>query len=126
MRDARLWGVLFAFMSFLGGGAAGLLYARERFGPTPVEGPFVHYERLLSAHFALDPARARILRGLLWNYQEEIDRLRDRHTAELLSVMEPELRDHGLRYRNIIRNELLSEQDREEFDRLVREYVVHL
>ena len=126
MKDARVWGLLLALTSFLAGGAAGVLYARERLAPAPVQGPFAQYESLLSAHFQLDPERARILRGLLWNYQEEVESLRDRHTAELLSVMEPELRDRGLRYRNLIRNELLAEKDRAEFDRLVREHVVQL
>lgn len=126
MKDARFWIVILALVSFLAGGAAGALVARERFAPAPPRGPFADYESLINGHFDLDVERRRILRGLLQNYQEDLERIRDRHTAQLLSAMEPELRDKGLRYRNILRDELLPESDRAEFDRLVREHVVRL
>lgn len=126
MRDLRGWIALLALTTFLAGGAAGILYARERFAPAPPKGPFADYQRLFDEHFELDPERQRILAGLLRNYRDDVERIRDRHTAQFLSAMEPELRERGLRYRNLIRDELLRPEQRAEFDRLVREYVITL
>jgi hypothetical protein len=122
----RSWIALLALVSFLAGLASGLLVAERRAVPEAPRGAFVDYQRMFSDRFELGAERQRILGGLLRSYQEDIARIRDRHTAEYLSAMEPELRDSGLRYRNIIRNELLPEEDRAEFDRLERDYVVSL
>jgi hypothetical protein len=122
----RTWIGLLALVCFLAGLASGLLFAEREAAREPQRGPFADYQRLFASHFELDSERRRILAGLLQSYDEDIARIRDRHTAEFLSAMEPELRDRGLRYRNIIRNELLPEDDRAEFDRLEREYVVRL
>lgn len=126
MSALRSWILLLVLVSFLAGTASGLLFAKRGDAPEAPSGPFADYQRLLAGALDLDPERQRILAGLLESYQEDIARIRDRHTAEYLSAMEPELRDRGLRYRNIIRNELLREEDRAEFDRLERQLVVSL
>ena len=57
---------------------------------------------------------------------EDLERIRDRHTADLLSAMEPELREKGREYASLLRDELIPADRRSEFDRLAAECVVDL
>jgi hypothetical protein len=114
----RLWIVLLAMTSFLGGLASGLLAGELRHRGLPARGGFDDYRELLAEGLALDPQRERLLRELLRNYDKDVQRVRDRHSTEILAAAEPELRELGERYRNLIRNRLLDPERREAFDRL--------
>lgn len=126
MRDARAWIALLAVVSFLAGAAAGILLDPLRHATRPERGPFGDYYEALVRHFELDPARTQALRVLLHHYEADVQRIRDRHSAELLAAMEPELRETGREYTERLRNQLLPPADRAEFDRLAAECAVDL
>lgn len=119
MTNVRLWIALLGLVAFLGGLAGGLLVGELRHRRTPSRGSFDDYRELFVDRLELDPARERLLRELLRNYENDVKRVRDRHSAELLAAMEPELRELGERYRGLIRNRLLDPQRRDAYDRLV-------
>ncbi|HJP01856.1 MAG TPA: hypothetical protein QF764_08840 [Planctomycetota bacterium] len=122
MTSVRLWVLLLAATSFLGGVAAGTLLG-ERVG-TPQEpgGAFADYRELLSGRFDLAPERERELQNILALYADSIAETKDRHMAEFMSGVEPELAQKGLHYRALIRNHLLEVEDRPAFDRLCASY----
>lgn len=120
MTNLRLWVGVLALTAFLAGLACApfvsswLLPARTASDATP----FPDYERMLVDTFHLGPERREPLRALLAEYRMEIERIKDRHMADYMSAMEPDLREKGLRYRDLIRNKVLPEPLRPEFDRL--------
>lgn len=118
MNDLRAWIAVLAVVSFLGGLASGLLIGEVRHRQQPARGTFDDYRQLLSDRLELDPQRERLLRELLRNYENDVKRVRDRHSSEILAAMEPELRELGERYSNLIRTRLLDPDRREAFDRL--------
>lgn len=118
MTDLRLWIAILAGTSFLGGLASGLLVGEVRGQATPARGTFDDYRELLVDGLELDAERERLLRELLRNYENDVKRVRDRHSVEILAAMEPELRELGERYRNLVRNRLLDPERRAAFDQL--------
>lgn len=119
MTNPRPWIALLGLVAFLGGLACGLLAGELRHRGVPPRAAFDDYRELFVDRLELDPARERLLRELLRNYENDVKRVRDRHSSELLAAMEPELRELGERYRSLIRNRLLDPQRRDAYDRLV-------
>lgn len=126
MNDARVWVGVLALVCFLSGAAAGILFDQSRLTARPAKGPFGDYFELVAGEFELDAARQQALSILLHHYEADVQRIRDRHTAELLSSMEPELRATGHAYAGRLRDLLLPREARGEFDRLAAERVVDL
>ena len=81
-------------------------------------GPFVEYERALCDRFHLAPERRAPLQAILEDYRRELERIKDRHMADYMSSMEPDLSKLGRAYRELIRDKVLPEAQREEFNRL--------
>lgn len=118
MSADRAWILLLAGVAFLAGLAAGVLWMESERRPQPTPGAFASYEELLADRLALPPERQRLLHELLRNYHHDALAIRDRYIANSMSAMEPELRELGERYTNLIRGKLLTPEQRTEFDRL--------
>lgn len=118
MDRLRLWIASLALVCFLAGGAGGLLVARGSRPGGGALGPFEDYRRMFAAHFDLSPERARLMGELLRNYHKDIEDVRQRALEASMSDLEPDLNRLGLRYRDLIRNHVLPEDQRAEFDRL--------
>ena len=86
----------------------------------PPEGPFEHYERLFLARFDLSPERERLFAQVLRHYQRELEGIRLGAIEDSMDTLEPELVHLGLRYRDLIRNHVLPESERGEFDLLAK------
>jgi len=126
MNDPRSWILILALMSFLVGGSAGFVMGRRDAGAAGIDfpqatGAFVDYEARLSQTLELDEDRRRLFRAVLDHYQADIDAVRERHEARTASAMEPELRELGIRYQNLIRDRVLPENKRPDFDALGEE-----
>jgi hypothetical protein len=118
--DARPWIGLLSFTCAAAGVGVGVLVARWTAPPPPVEaaGAFPDYERLLAERFELSPARREVLRVVLESYDADVDRIKDRHMADYMNSIEPELRERGRYYRDLIRDRVLPQEARATFDRL--------
>lgn len=116
MKSLRLWILVFALVCFAVGLATGLWVSSQSFRPVPERGPFADYGDLLVETFDLAPRRAKALAEVLAAYQQEIEEIKDRHMAGYMSAMEPELREKGRYYRDLIQNQVLPEDQREKFD----------
>jgi hypothetical protein len=114
----RLWILVLTLVSAAGGFAAGLLVYGSRHAPQEPERPFQDYERLLVERFELSPERQRLFQAVLAGYNDELDAVKDRWVAESMSQMEPELSRIAGTYRARIRNHVLPEDRRVEFDRM--------
>jgi hypothetical protein len=112
----RLWVVILGLVSAAFGFAAGTWVSAAREPVAPDHGPFAVYERMLIESFDLAPERARLLHPILDNYAKEIEAVKDRHMADYMSAMEPELRQLGLRYRDLIQDRVLPPEQRSRFD----------
>ncbi|MBL8858633.1 MAG: hypothetical protein JNL28_09025 [Planctomycetes bacterium] len=120
MTNLRLWVAILALTAFLAGVATGPWVAAW-FMPSPrvaASGAFDEYERALSQTFDLAPERRAPLRAILDEYRRDIERIKDRHMADYMSSMEPDLRKLGRATREVIRDKVLPESRREEFNRL--------
>ena len=116
MNSLRLWVLVLALVSFAVGLATGF-YVSARNYPVPGErGPFADYRDLLVGTFDLSKRRANALADVLAAYEKDIEEIKDRHMAGYMSAMEPELREKGRYYRDLIRNRVLPEERRPEFD----------
>lgn len=122
MHNVRLWVVLLALTSFLGGLTAGMTVARPARAAAPLDEPFADYRLALKQQFELDPERDRLFGELLRNYQRDLDASRERVLAASRSQLEPELAELGLRYRGLIRDHVLPPDRRAEFDQLARQW----
>jgi hypothetical protein len=117
----RFWMVLASVVWFASGLATGLLAAGVWKDSTPETGGVEHYTARMITEFDMEPERARLFRHLMDEYQEEIEAVKKQHMAQQASAMEPELRRLGERYNELIRDRVLSQAQREEFDRLCTE-----
>jgi hypothetical protein len=121
VNSLRLWILILGITCFALGTAAGML-AAPWLAPVAAGAreaqPFADYERLLVERFDLSKERATGLRDLLAHYHADIERIKDAHMADYMSAMEPELRERGDLYRERIRDKVLPETARAEFDRL--------
>jgi len=118
--NLRLWVAILALTAFLAGVATGP-WVSAWFMPGPrvvSDGAFDEYERALAQTFDLSPERRAPLRAILDEYRRDIERIKDRHMADYMSSMEPDLRLLGRAYREEIRDKVLPESRREEFNRL--------
>ncbi len=112
MTSLRSWIVLLAVTSFLAGLAGGLWVAEVR---SPREsGPFASYAIRLERAFHLDRKRTHWLRTALAEYETEIEALKLRGVGPL----EDELVQAGKRCNDRIREHVIPEDRRAEFDRL--------
>lgn len=109
---------LLALLVFAGGVLAGVLLERRSRGSEAAAGPFDDYRALFMGHFELSPERTRLFGQVLGHYERELEGVRQRALEDSMGTLEPELVRLGLRYRDLIRNHVLAEADRAEFDRL--------
>jgi hypothetical protein len=116
--NLRLWISILACVAFALGLGSGLWLSASLFRPAPERGPFADYEQMLVRTFDLSPERARLLGVVLASYDRELQAIKDRHTADYMSAMEPELRARGLYYTRLIQEKVLPERERAEFERL--------
>lgn len=120
-RSLRAWIGALTLTAALAGGVAGVLLERHRQGAAgPPEGPFEAYERHFLASFELSPERAQLFSQILRHYQRDLDGIRQGALEDSMGTLDPELVRLGLRYRDLIRNHVLPEADRGEFDRLAQ------
>lgn len=120
MTNLRLWVSILALTAFLAGLACGPFVSAWYFPPErqQASGPFAEYERLLSETFQLPPERRAPLGAILDQYRRDIESIKDRHMADYMTAMEPELRELGRVYREQIRDRVLPEAQRAAFNRL--------
>ena len=118
MNRLRLWIASLAATSFLAGGAGGLLLGGT--GRAEIRGaePFEDYQRMFLARFDLSPERTWLFSELIRNYDRDIEDLRQTALENSMAELTPELNRLGNRYRDMIRNNVLPEDQRPEFDRL--------
>ena len=114
MNSTRVWIALLALVCFLAGGAAGLLSADVLLARDRQPVPFASYQDHLESRFELGPARRRGLRMVMSSYHRALEDAKARRAA----AMEDELVQLGLTYRALIRNHVLPESRRAEFDRM--------
>lgn len=116
----RGWIVVMALSSLAAGAGAGVLVARSLAARdvAPREGAFADYEALMARKFELSPDRREVLHAVLANYEADLAGIKDRHMADYMSSIEPELRERGRFYRELVRERVLPEARRGEFDRL--------
>ena len=121
MNSARLWIVVSSVVWFVAGTVFGLIASGHWAPDEPEPSPIEHYTDRMISEFDLQGDRARYFRILMDKYQEEIDRAKEDHMARQASAMEPRLRDLGLKYKEHIKNHVLSEEQRAQFERLTAE-----
>ena len=120
MNSPRLWIGILTLVVFLAGSASGFLFASATRQETQSSGPNEDYRRAFCARFRLDARRATLFDELLRNYHSDVEDLRQRALASSMSEMEPQLVAVGLRYRDVIRDHVLPENQRAEFDELAK------
>ena len=118
MNSLRGWILILAVVSFAAGLAAGIVSMGTRLKSEPPHGPFDAYRARLVETFQLSPERDKALRTVLAAYQKDIEELESRHGAEILAAMEPDLRERGRYYRDLIQDKVLPEEQRPLFERL--------
>ena len=116
MTSLRFWILALVVVSFGAGVAAGALVSAGVNRAAPEPGPFAAFERDLGRTFGLSAERTRILHTVLLGYQREIEQMKDRSMADTMAAMEPELSERGRWYRDLIRDKVLPENRRAEFD----------
>ena len=118
--DLRGWITVMAVACLAAGAGAGVLLGRSMTPPPRVErtGAFPDYERLMVQTFELSPERREALAAILASYEKELAWIKDRHMADYMSSIEPELRERGAFYRALVRDQVLPAERRAEFDRL--------
>ena len=114
LSSERLWILLLALTAFLAGGAGGVLVGRQM-APVVERGPFADFEERFATTFSLDDTERRDLRYILDRYHADVEALEASRAAEL----EDQLAEIGARWRDRIRNWVLSPEERRTFDRLV-------
>ena len=116
MIGLRGWVLVLAGTSFAVGIAGGVWLSALFFRPAPERGPFADYRDLLVERFDLSSARTEALEVVLASYAKDLEEIKDRHMADYMSAMEPELAERGRYYRDLIRNEVLPENQRSRFE----------
>ena len=120
MNNPKLWVLILALVSFAGGVAGGTWFTAHLYREAPTPGVFAEYEQNLARAFELSPERTRLLHVVLANYQKEIDEIKDRHMADFMTAMEPELSSRGRYYRDLIQGRVLPDSQRSRFDLLMQ------
>src|SRR5690606_1629518 len=96
----RGWIAVLAIARPPAGAGGGVLAARSlapREAPARA-GTFAEYEALMAGQFALSTDRREALRAVLASYEADLARIKDRHMADYMSSIEPELRERGRFY----------------------------
>ena len=115
MRSERFWVLMLALTCALAGFAGGVLLSfRLHPGTQPGAGTFAGYEARMTQAFDLDEERASLLHLALASYEEDVEALKERYLREL----EPELAELGRTCRERIRDHVIPDEQRPEFDRL--------
>jgi hypothetical protein len=114
VNSERLWILILTLAAFAAGLAAGVLVGRET-ATLEAEAPFAPYMERLVRDFDLDPEQKRNLRVALVEYDQTIERLRDR----VLSTQQFELIRAGEDCFYKIREYIIPIDRRSEFDRLL-------
>ncbi len=109
MKSERLWVLVLALTTFFAGLAAGVLLSFRR---DQEERPLGAYEQRMVEAFDLDEERVRNLRWILRDYQEKIDALKESNIAAL----DGDLVKIGRSHRELIRNKVVPEHHRQQFD----------
>lgn len=116
----RAWICVLAGTAFTAGLAGGLYLGELRSAPQPPAGSHSQvYRRLFEETFELTPERRALFVELLERYDEEVEEVRQRALAAGVSGLQEELVALAVRYRDAIRNHVLPQDQREQFDRLV-------
>ncbi len=118
MNDLRVWVGVLALTTFAAGVGVGVLFTARAYRAEAPAGPFAEYEALLGERFELSSERRKLLHSVLDAYRRDLEELRGRGEAESMKAMEPELRERGRYYRNLIQDKVLPETQRAEFERL--------
>jgi len=113
MGSERFWIVCLALVSFLAGGAAGVLWAIDR-APVRERLPLDGYAEHMAREFGLSPEQRQDLRTILDIYHADIEDLKVRQ----MGGAEDELVKLGLTCRDRIRKWVLTSDERARFDRL--------
>ena len=113
MGSERCWIVCLALVSFLAGGAAGVLWAIDR-APVRERLPLDGYAERMDEEFGLSPEQRQDLRTILDIYHAEIEDLKVRQ----MGGAEEDLVKLGLTCRDRIRKWVLTPEERARFDRL--------
>jgi heterodisulfide reductase subunit A-like polyferredoxin len=114
MKSERFWVLVLVVTTFCAGLAAGVLLAATGRVPSLVreERPFGGYEQRMTEAFDLDEEQVRNLRWILHDYQEKIEALKESNIAAL----DGELVKIGRWHREKIREMVVPEHHRQEFD----------
>jgi hypothetical protein len=126
VNSVRFWTLILASVAFLAGLGSGMLFAEKAHRQAQLAGTFGEFERAFVQEFQLDLERQQLLAQALDHYNRETQAIEDRYAAEYHIRMEPELRAAGLEYRTLIREQLLPEDQRPKFDRLMAPHVTNL
>jgi len=118
VNDLRVWIGILALTAFAAGAGVGVWATARTFEAETPSGPFADYEALLCQRFELPPERKKLLHSVLDAYRRDMDEIRGRGEAESMKAMEPELRERGRYYRNLIQDKVLPENQRADFERL--------
>ena len=115
MSSERFWVLMLAVTCALAGLAGGFLLSfRLHPRAQPQASTFAAYEARMKETFDLDGERASLLHLALASYEEDVEALKERYLREL----EPELAELGRTCRERIRNHVIPDDKRPEFDRL--------
>ena len=112
MSSERTWILILSITCFFAGLAGGVVFAAGRF-PAEEKGRFAQYEARMIEYFDLDEERQRHLRYILDSYGKEIERLKEHNLQELAERLQKE----GRNRHNLIRDWVIPENRRTEFDR---------
>lgn len=125
MSNLRLWIVLLACTAFGAGLGVGWFAAGRsghQSGSALVNGggarPFAGYQAEFERTFRISPERSRLLAELLACYQRDIQALEQAQLDKGRAELEGELARTALTYRRLIRDSVLSPEQRPEYDRL--------
>jgi uncharacterized membrane protein len=114
MESERLWIALLAVVSFLAGGAGGMLLG-IRMDPPGEPAPFEAFEARFAEAFDLEPQQRRDLRFILGRYRDDLEGLKERGLAD----REDELVQIGRTYQQLIRKWVLTEESHDEYDAMI-------
>ena len=126
MNEPRTWITVLTGTAFLAGLAAGLLISAVQVDEFGSGGNFGGYRQRLVQQFNLSPERSELLGALLANYEHDLARVRDQQTARSMETMEPELRELGSRYWDLIQDHVIPTSSLSEFNDFAEQNLVVL
>lgn len=120
MKLLRLWIVLLAGTSFLAGLATSRLMDSQ---PPQAPAKFESFAARFCTEFGIDPdsERARHMRVILQNYEEDRLRVERRHLSVYRAAMDDELVVLGQQYEARIRDKVVPPEQRDLYDSLAGE-----